>query len=63
MLAGTTPLKAGMFKMALNEAGIDVDAPWITLISRVLLLVLGTATALVFLLKREIYDAKANTDD
>ena len=44
-----------LFKAALNEAGVAMQTPWVTLFSRASLVVLGTAATLLFLLKKEIY--------
>ena len=46
---------AELFKVALNEAGVAVVTPWVTFISRVVLVVLGTTATLTFLLKKELY--------
>lgn len=46
---------AEMFKSALNDVGVLVQTPWVTLFARLTLVTLGTLAALVFLLKREVY--------
>jgi len=46
---------AEMFKSALNEIGVLVETPWVTLFARLTLIGLGTLAALIFLLKKDIY--------
>lgn len=46
---------AELFKTALNEAGVAMNTPWVTLFSRSLLVLLGTTATLMFLLKKELY--------
>ena len=46
---------AEIFKAALNEVGVMVQTPWITLFARLTLIILGTLAALVFLLRRDVY--------
>lgn len=46
---------AELFRAALNQAGVAMQTPWVTLLSRVSLVVVGTAATLLFLLKKELY--------
>jgi hypothetical protein len=46
---------AEMFKSALNEVGVLVQTPWVTLFARLTLITAGTLAALVFLLKKDVY--------
>ena len=46
---------AEIFKAALNEAGVAINTPWVTLFSRAALVLLGTAATLTFLLKKQLY--------
>ena len=46
---------AELFRAALNQAGVAMQTPWVTLFSRVSLVVVGTAATLLFLLKKELY--------
>jgi hypothetical protein len=47
--------EAGMIKAALIEAGVPVVTPWITVFARALLVAIGTAAAITFLLKTDLY--------
>ena len=46
---------AELFRAALNQAGVAMQTPWVTLFSRASLVVVGTAATLLFLLKKEFY--------
>jgi Ca2+/Na+ antiporter len=43
------------FREALNDAGVAINLPWVTVFSRVVLVVLGTTATLTFLLRKELY--------
>jgi hypothetical protein len=47
--------EAGMIKAALIEAGVPVVTPWITVFARTLLVAIGTAAGITFLLKTDLY--------
>ena len=42
-----------MFRDALLEVGVTLSRPWVTIISRILLVALGTSAALIFLLREK----------
>lgn len=44
-----------LYRVALNEAGVAISTPWVTVFSRIVLVALGTAATLTFLLKKELY--------
>ena len=46
---------AELFKAALNDIGVNVVTPWVTFITRLTLIIVGTVSALVFLLKEDVY--------
>jgi hypothetical protein len=47
--------EAQMFRTALLESGVALSTPWITAISRVTLVALGTLMALIFLLSKKFH--------
>ena len=54
-------IEGSLFVTELQELGVPVNIPWVTLGSRASLMLLGTIAVVVFLVKEQFY--KGTTDD